>query len=154
MNDDKSVLYILMRNDMPSMNIGKAMAQASHASNQFIHSHKDDSEVKHWMKQTDYGFGTVIVLSATGEEVNEIDSICNDLYHQENYKIIHDIVTDPTYPYVVNKETYNLLSHDNMKINKDLDDNKFLLTRSAITCSYVFAHNYAIKLMMDKFKLF
>ena len=30
------VLYILMRTDMNSMNPGKAMAQASHASNAFI----------------------------------------------------------------------------------------------------------------------
>ena len=30
------LLYILMRNDMDSMNPGKAMAQASHASNQFV----------------------------------------------------------------------------------------------------------------------
>ena len=30
------VLYILMRTDMDSMNPGKAMAQASHASNAFV----------------------------------------------------------------------------------------------------------------------
>ena len=30
------VLYILMRTDMTSLNAGKAMAQASHATNAFI----------------------------------------------------------------------------------------------------------------------
>ena len=30
------VLYIIMRNDLDSMNPGKAMAQASHASNAFV----------------------------------------------------------------------------------------------------------------------
>lgn len=32
------VLYILMRADLSNMNAGRAMAQASHASNQFIES--------------------------------------------------------------------------------------------------------------------
>ena len=31
----KPVLYIIMRNDMPSLNPGKAMAQAAHAANFF-----------------------------------------------------------------------------------------------------------------------
>ena len=31
-----AVLYILMRNDLNSLNSGKAMAQASHASNAFV----------------------------------------------------------------------------------------------------------------------
>ena len=35
--DSNYVLYILMRQDLPSMNAGKAMAQASHASNAFIY---------------------------------------------------------------------------------------------------------------------
>jgi hypothetical protein len=30
-------LYILMRNDLASMNVGRCMAQASHASNAFIY---------------------------------------------------------------------------------------------------------------------
>ena len=32
----KNILYIFMRNDLPSMNVGKAMAQASHASSQLV----------------------------------------------------------------------------------------------------------------------
>ena len=32
-----NVLYILMRTDMDSLNPGKAMAQASHASNAFVY---------------------------------------------------------------------------------------------------------------------
>ena len=37
----KPVLYILMRTDMDSMNPGKAMAQASHASNQFVAEYQE-----------------------------------------------------------------------------------------------------------------
>ena len=35
------VLYILMRKDLKSMNPGKAMAQASHAANAFVHSNPE-----------------------------------------------------------------------------------------------------------------
>ena len=72
------VLYILMRNDLSSMNSGKAMAQASHASNAFAHymrytrCEEDDGIeceglLNMWEDQTTQGFGTVLVLS-----VNEL----------------------------------------------------------------------------------
>ena len=67
------VLYILMRTDMDSMNPGKAMAQASHASNTFVHSvepgyNVDEALFDAWQKETQQGFGTVLVLG-----VNEIE---------------------------------------------------------------------------------
>ena len=44
------VLYILMRNDMKSMNPGKAMAQASHASNAFVNTASDSDNAERNIK--------------------------------------------------------------------------------------------------------
>ena len=63
-------LYILMRNDLDSMKAGRAAAQASHASNAFIHKFGKNEEVKEWANQTPQGFGTAIVLSG---DVKDID---------------------------------------------------------------------------------
>lgn len=81
------VLYILMRNDLSSLNAGKAIAQGSHASNAFVkhierHTQntnarsniltKDQDIIKSfrdWEYSTSQGFGTVLVLEATMKEI-------------------------------------------------------------------------------------
>ena len=93
------VLYILMRSDLDSMNAGKAMAQASHASNAFVQSwndreHTTDTDIlgAKWMNSTDQGFGTVLVLEVNEKQLNS---------HVEAAKsagFIANIVNDPTYP--------------------------------------------------------
>lgn len=106
------VLYILMRNDLSSLNAGKAMAQASHASNAFVaHFHhyaqKYNSTVVHegiqtatmhgfneWENSTDQSFGTVLVLAAKMTEIKATVDIFKGL----NY--VAGVVHDPTYPIV------------------------------------------------------
>lgn len=106
------VLYILMRNDLTSLNAGKAMAQASHASNAFVaHFHryaqKYNSTVVHegiqtatmhgfneWENSTDQSFGTVLVLAAKMPDIKATVDIFNRL----NY--VAGVVHDPTYPIV------------------------------------------------------
>ena len=57
-NNMNPILYILMRTDMTSLNAGKAMAQASHATNAFIQESErvDDPEINElvemWSTQT------------------------------------------------------------------------------------------------------
>lgn len=91
------VLYILMRTDLDSMNPGKAMAQASHASNAFVHLAEvggwaEDELYQTWTDQTRQGFGTVLVLG-----VNEAQmKTAVDIAYSLNY--VSDIVNDPTYP--------------------------------------------------------
>ena len=65
------ILYILMRNDLVSLNAGKAMAQASHASNAFINnaqkhfSHKEKLKgplqlaVEQWQNETEQGHASM-----------------------------------------------------------------------------------------------
>lgn len=66
-----SKLYILLRTDMASMDIGRCAAMASHATSAFEGEVKKLNEktgasilkaVDAWRKQTKYNFGTVIVL--------------------------------------------------------------------------------------------
>lgn len=105
------VLYILMRTDLASMNAGKAAAQASHASNAFVHEvneRRDDlrrgavSEnnrlavrmADEWRKQTSQGFGTVIVLGVNENEMRSAVVTALKL------GFIADVIHDPTYPLV------------------------------------------------------
>lgn len=91
------VLYILMRNDLASLNPGKAMAQASHASNQFVHSIKEGGMIDYelfnmWSNETTQGFGTVLVLSVNETQLQS--SIMMAEKHLSHCGIVHD----PTYP--------------------------------------------------------
>lgn len=93
-------LIIIMRNDMASMNAGKACAQASHASNHMVKvvSESTNEYLKDllsvWQKQTTQGFGKVIVLAASWSQMEE--------YFKNNFNIADAIQTgvlvDPTYP--------------------------------------------------------
>lgn len=100
-----SRLYILMRDDMASMNAGKAMAQAAHAANAFVHdmeeaNRKDNSQLtqhtnhwRAWQAQTPQGFGTTITLAVSGQpELSDMISIAKK--HGYPACIIHD----PSYP--------------------------------------------------------
>tara|TARA_B110000858_G_scaffold3097_1_gene3580 strand:- start:7355 stop:7711 length:357 start_codon:yes stop_codon:yes gene_type:complete len=80
-----------MRTDLDSMNPGKAMAQASHASNQFVaNTNKEDPMYLKWLDGRT--FGTVLVLDVDLEELEvAIDDAINADFHAE---VIHD----PTYP--------------------------------------------------------
>lgn len=106
------VLYILMRTDLASMNPGKACAQASHASNAFVEYMKGtmceidqglecESQCNRWQgfenedgtyNSNGLGFGTVIVLGATGDEMYEVVS------YAQRLSVHAGVVNDPTYP--------------------------------------------------------
>ena len=93
------VLYILMRTDLESLNPGKMAAQASHASNAFVHawderdhdSDVDDLGVK-WLTSTKQGFGTVLVLGVNEKQMR----IAVEVAQQLEYPA--EVIHDPTYP--------------------------------------------------------
>lgn len=104
------VLYLIMRNDLNSLNCGKLVAQGSHASNAFvkhfeqrmqhINAYADittqDNEImngfRSWEHSTAQGFGTVLVLEAPMKDIQPRI----DMFKTMGY--IADIVFDPTYP--------------------------------------------------------
>jgi peptidyl-tRNA hydrolase len=89
------VLYILMRNELDSMNSGKAMAQASHASNAFVKKANDENvDILEWEFSTSQGFGTVLVLEG---KMSDIEDTIN-VFKRLDY--VADVIHDPTYPIV------------------------------------------------------
>tara|TARA_B100000900_G_C20319887_1_gene609683 strand:+ start:227 stop:634 length:408 start_codon:yes stop_codon:yes gene_type:complete len=94
------VLYILMRTDLDSMNPGKAMAQASHASNAFVHSadpgyNVDEELFNTWENSTHQGFGTVLVLGVNEVQMRTAVEVAESCGID---KFPSGIVHDPTYP--------------------------------------------------------
>ena len=85
-------LFILMRNDMLSLNPGKAVAQGAHAANQFVKLSKPSDpyykEFKKW--QGSLGYGTTIVLSANEKQIEEIMN--------RGFDNPMGVVVDETYP--------------------------------------------------------
>ena len=94
------VLYILMRTDMDSMNPGKAMAQASHASNAFVSNAEpgynvDEELFNAWQESTPQKFGTVLVLGVTEVQMRTAVEVAESFGVD---KFPCDIIHDPTYP--------------------------------------------------------
>jgi peptidyl-tRNA hydrolase len=91
-------LYILMRNDLASLNPGKACAQAAHAANQFVFEarHKADHLIDglvEWQGETGHGFGTTITLEM------DIRTIRDVVRRMALIDDVHTGIThDPTYP--------------------------------------------------------
>lgn len=123
------ILYILIRNDLPSMNSGKAMAQASHASNAFVKKYGTTKQAKEWAGETSQGFGTVIVLSVNKKQLDEA-------VHKSETS---DVVVDPTYPYIVNNEVASLIDAKHHTVDPIVkSDGTVVLHRKEVTCAYVF----------------
>lgn len=107
-----AVLYILVRNELESMNSGKAIAQGSHASNAFVHHFNRYAQTynaksvhegietasmtgfNEWENATSQGFGTVLTLEGKMVDIQSVTNIFKSLGY------IAGVVHDPTYPIV------------------------------------------------------
>lgn len=101
-------LYILMRNDLASMNAGKAVAQGAHAANQFQtrinnlvravsrvpSEQKIVDSYQLWLEQgcKDEGFGTSITLSVNAKTLSQTVQSASAI------GLAAGEVFDPTYP--------------------------------------------------------
>lgn len=123
-----------MRTDLPSMNAGKAMAQASHASNAFIHQYGKGgaSGVDDWQKETTQGFGTVMVLAVNGTELEEA------IRAAEQYGLACGKVIDPTYPYRTNIELASLIPTSIDTLPRMSTSSEVAMWRKETTCAYIF----------------
>lgn len=108
-------LYILMRNDLASMNPGKAIAQGSHATsffqwtaeqNRYNTGTKFTSEsYDQWLEETYQRFGTVITLAVTEVQLHTAVAIMARMGY------IAGVVNDETYP-VTDGSITHLISID------------------------------------------
>jgi len=155
------VLYILMRTDLPSMNPGKAMAQASHASNAFVHMmdtgdkeylgeklSKSDELFNKWTNETSQGFGTVLVLGVTEAQMRTANLVADKL------GFVADIVTDPTYPAFLDKEAVNI---DDVRWTSPCipAGDKTVTFRMEDTCGFIFGdkNDPMLSAVVGNFKL-
>ena len=132
-NSPRYKLYILMRNDLPSLNDGKAMAQAAHAANNLDGPWGLNRGVIEWKKEAT-NFGTTIVLSATKDEI--IHTLKRAQMREGT--VPFGPVWDDTYPYNTTTEIAALIPkrvHTAPPILKD--DNRVVLFRKELTCAYV-----------------
>jgi hypothetical protein len=126
-----SRLYILIRNDIPSLNPGKAVAQASHAVSQFMT--KFPKESKKWCVEAD-GFGTTVVMEGTKDDIKAF---------MKKYpgKIPSGNIIDPSYPFYLQKEIIPYLVKDAGFEYAESSDNRYdtvPATRKEYTCSWFF----------------
>ena len=131
-------VYVLVRNDLPSMNPGKAMAQVHHAGVQMMAKQGTNKLVQEYINcgisaGADY-FNTTLVLSATRDE---IDDIFYQVRNLNSETIIGNTVIDPSYPFVVDREIAQLLQENhNITRVKEMDNGQVLMTRTALTCAW------------------
>lgn len=144
-------LYILMRTDLPSLNCGKACAQASHAANIFesvmleeglnVHT---KALFKAW--KGNLGFGTCIVLGCKLDELKSIVDVAN------KGTSISGMVLDPTYPFLVEKEVTDLLN-DDVEVTETEVNDKVVCLREEFTCGFIFGHKEDIEGYVKGLKL-
>ena len=142
-------LYILMRNDLDSMSVGRAAAQASHASNAFIHKYGKRTDVQRWQKQTAQGFGTAIVLSAN---INQIGDVL-----LEAKKHPHEAVEDPDYGMKTTWELFRLIDPSTYTRYFSSDtptESSVTFYRREVTCAYVFGTKEELAPILGHLKLY
>lgn len=145
-----SRLYVIVRNDLDSLNAGKAMAQANHSGTQFLSQFngKYPNVVKEWLNEGK-GFGTVIVLESAIETLDYFK-----LAIEENKLALYSgIIIDDTYPIKVPKEFLKILSkealdylHKEHNLLEDLESGNCSIMQH--TCSWFFVEDDKV----DEFK--
>ena len=127
-------LYILMRNDLPSMNAGKAMAQAAHAANHLTAQWPDMDDVKAY-SNIDEPFGTAIVLSVDKETLKE--RITRAAMREGT--VPYGEVWDTTYPFNTTTEIAALIPKKTLTAPTIVkDDGRAICFRKEVTCGYIF----------------
>ena len=151
------VLYVFVNTDLPSMNPGKAQAHSGHAANAFINkafvqpsraSKEIRYDVQTWMSTTPFGFGTQINLKGDWHDVvNTVAACAED-------GAIAELVIDPTYPYIVDKEIVKLIDPKvHTQIPFDLEDGRFLCHRNEVTAAYIFGFKNKLEPFVGKYPL-
>lgn len=75
------ILYLVMRNDLPSLNPGKLAAQAAHCANACVAKMKNTALLLQWQRQSKQSFGTTIVLGAGRRFIDNLPNrVWDDTY--------------------------------------------------------------------------
>lgn len=136
--DKDLAVYVLVRNDLPSMNPGKAMAQVHHAGVQMVNKYLNgygSPLVKEYLELgKEHGadnFNTTLVLSASIDQINTVMSISRMLH------AVCDTVLDPSYPFFVEPEMASFVEESHTVTKIGPSGNKILFVRPEITCAWI-----------------
>ena len=150
-------LYILVRNpkDLPSLNPGKGTAHGVHAGHQMVHQLDRENKAhvswyEEWIDWSEYemeteGYGVTITLSVNHSQLSnavEIARLCG--FHART-------TTDPTYPYVVDREIYNLIDPRFHTMEPVFRGDKVILHRAEVTAGYIFGPKEGLKPILGNF---
>ena len=89
-------LYILMRDDLESLNAGKAIAQGSHATNDFEEwaKYQDDLDsIRYW--RDNRSFGRCLTVAAKPYQIDKIMAMMDE---SDSVDFGGGTIIDPTYP--------------------------------------------------------
>ena len=160
------VLYVAVRNDMNSMNSGKAEAHSGHAANAFVEAaivgplltkgQKPDALAMEWRQATNQGFGTQINLDANFKQIQTIVEVAKVL------GFMAELVVDPSYPYEVSNEIAALIPEEIDSVDKDgnkipriYKGDTVVLFRNEVTAAYIFGdkENPLLEAVVGRFRL-
>jgi peptidyl-tRNA hydrolase len=127
-------VYVLVRNDLPSLNPGKAAAQVHHAGVQMMVKHANHALVKSYISdgvagKAD-GFNTTLTLSAS---LPQIEACIGKV---KNLEALCDIVVDPTYPFFVDREIAPFLELNQQVTRIGGNGPMELFLRNELTCAW------------------
>jgi hypothetical protein len=145
-----------MRNDLPSMSTGRAMAQASHASNAFISDtkHLRFLSIKKWQKQTPNGFGTAIVLEVDLPTIHSVFKSIQKHIGNNGSEICYNEVIDPEYGVKTTLELYQLFDRKLIQTGKTIfNGNDVIFFKKEVTCAYVFGTKEELDPILGHLKL-
>ncbi len=153
--------YCLVRTDLPSLGAGKAIAHAMHAGNKMtwdlcvapMRADKAvDPDLVEWHNQG-AGFGTTIALGKGNELPLATMQAVVDAVNNMGGKA--DVVTDPTYPYLVDKEIFQLMDETVHTMPAVYGPPGFMVCfRKEVTTAYVFGDKAMLKVVMGQFGLY
>ncbi len=161
MTDTFPVLYVIVRNDLQTMNPGKAEAHSGHASNAFVEkvlvgpllagadTSKIDPLVMKWRGATSQGFGTQINLDANFKRMVTVVDVA------ELLGFVADLVTDTSYPYELPTEAANLIPESIDTLPRIYKGATTVLFRKEITAAYVFGdkNDLMLEAVVGRFSL-
>ena len=124
------ILYILVRNDLPSLNPGKAMAQVIHAGHIFSATNHKTQAYIDWAEAR--GFGTTVTLSA---DERTIDKLVDSVPTPQSGWIV-----DPTYPLIAPADVLGMIDLNKLSEVPHItnDGKNVVLCRKEKTCAYLF----------------
>ena len=140
-----------MRTDLPILGVGRAAAQASHASNAFIFHYGTLATATEWSQSTPQGFGTAIVLGTTLDELRAL------LEEAKKYGALGEAIIDPDYAISISTELVPFLDKSNRNFTIEpsaTDPKKVILHRSETTCGYIFGNKEQLQPLLGAIPLY